>query len=566
MLYVLFNWKETQMRISLTQTILLSTALLTMNFPLSAMEDGVNGKDGANKVSTMAVAKEQLDSSAQAPTTNTIVPASGPYLEKAKELSRSFFNNEEIEASFNVFYQIAELLDNKDEAASLLSSDNDTARETGITALLIPSDQSISDQLKTDTQSFISGNLVLTAEHHNIRHLDFNEIYTELADDFLSTTLPDNAQGKVSGTQETIGRLTKICTFLKGLIDQTNSKIQEHTSSLATADTPMTKSAAEILIQKYKAQNNELKQRFTNLLQHFSNTRNFVTQIDKTIHSKLKIIKSTASPDLSFKNMGETTGKISKNLESDISYLNKLKRDSETLLHTLYDYARTDRDLSTTTNLFAKGVVLFQAALTSAAGNILNLTEGRKLRYERTGYSTLPLSISISSTFVSEKCEGATDQATHERYIEYIKSMIKPTPALFDAIKAKRIKFVGQITPETENKTISSANICSSTANSKLLDEANGEKSEEKDEIDAPSDALDTHPNVKEDLNAASFSEAGSDVDWSAEQAGIVTIRQEFPGNNYQIDSCDVDPIELASINELYRIKPNLKYFDLSKN
>ncbi|MES2607699.1 MAG: hypothetical protein V4544_03095 [Pseudomonadota bacterium] len=563
------------MRISLTQTILLSTALLTMNFPLSAMEDGVNGKDGANKVSTTAAAKEQTDPSLQEPTANIIIPVNSPYQEKAEKLARSFFNDEEeVKASLTIFCLIAELLDNKDAGTSLLSSDNSsvstivslnvlnnsTVREAGTTESLV-----LSNQLSTDTQSFISGNLLLIAEHHNHRHPDFNEIYTVLADDFLSTTLPNNAQGKVSGTQETTERLTKIHMFFKGLIDQTNSKIQEHTSSLATADTPTTESAAQVLIQEYKAQNNELKERLFNLLEHFSNTRNFIIQTDKTIYSKMKVIKNTASPDLSFKSIGEKTSTISKNLESDISYLKKLKRDSETLLHTLYDYDRTDRDLSATPNLFAKGVVLFQAALTSAAGNILNLTEGRKLRYERTGYSTLPLTISISSTFVSEKCEGATDQATHERYIEYIKSMIKPTPALFDAIKAKRIKFVGQITPETENKTISSANICSSTANSKLLDEANGEKSEEKDEIDAPSDALDTPPNVKEDLNAASFSEAGSDVDWSAEQAGIVTIRQEFPGNNYQIDSCDVDPIELASIDELYRIKPNFKSFDLIK-
>lgn len=444
------------MRISLTQTILLSTALLTMNFPLSAMEATADNSD----VDTLKLASTGdvvPDASALKTAASDIVPVNSPYLEKAKELSTTFFGKEVYE-SFDVFQKIAELLDDKDSAftesiiPSSVEIDSDVTTSisalstNGVVAesLQTKKEPSVtpSEQLTLDSQRFTSGKLTLIAEHFNRPHPDFNPICTELADNFLETILPDGIQGKASGTTETIRRLTKIHDYFKSLVDATNTKIERYDSTKSSTDTEATRILAEQLIQQHQTEKAELKERFQNLLIHFSETRKFITQANTTITSKRKIIDNASAPDLAFKNTSDITSAAVEKLEKDILYLKKLIIEVETFLHALYDFDRTDLHLAQTPNPLGKMVVLLKSALSSSAGIVTNaLNESRTLRYDMTGISVLPRSIAVSATFNSLKCGGSEDQTLHERYITYIQAMLDPTPALFDALLGGRIKF-----------------------------------------------------------------------------------------------------------------------------
>lgn len=394
------------MRISLKQTILLSTALLAVNLPLSAMEEDV---------------KDKPISSALGATTE--IPIAIPVSEKAKRMSKNFFG-EETPSSFTVFQSIAELLGEKSTALPV------TAHE----------------RFASDTEEFKRGTLTLTAAHFNRPHPDFNAIYAELADNFLETVLLDGVEGKISGTSETIDRLVEIHNYFKALVDKTSGKIQQHEASLAVADTEATRSAAEGLMRKYNDLNQSLKDRFLNLLHHFSATRKFIIQANKTIASKKMVIENASSKDLVTGNIGESSIAISVQLEKDIIYLKKTIIAAETLIHTLYDFDRTDRDLTQVPHLLGKGVILFQSALKSAAGMITVVhNENRILRHTMTGEYVLPHSITVSTIFDSEACYGATDTAIHDRHMEYIQKILKPTPVLFDAIENGRIRFEGPV-------------------------------------------------------------------------------------------------------------------------
>ena len=406
------------MRISLKQTILLSTSLFTMNLSLLAMErDTIDKSIGASSL--------VLESSADMPPVVSAPPVSA----RAKKMSQNFFG-EEVPASFPVFQLIDELIGERKAAAAV----------------------SASEQLTRDTASFTSGTLTLTAAHPNLAHQAFNAIYTELGDNFLETVLPDGVEGRASGTQEAINRLTKIHRYFKALIDDTSGKIQRHSTSLTVVDTEATRSDVEKEIAKYNVLNQSLKGRFLNLLHHFSATRKFIIQANKTIAAKRTVIVNASSKDMAVGIKGESSSLIStelererdlvKKLERDIVYLKKLIIEAETFIHALYDFNRTTQELEETSNVFGKAVVAARLLANSAAGVVTNtFNRNRTLRCDMTGQSALPHSITISGVFDTKACYDATDEAIHSRYMEYLQKILKPTPALFDAIADGRLRF-----------------------------------------------------------------------------------------------------------------------------
>lgn len=456
------------MRISLKHTILLSTALFTMNLSLVAMEPGKSEEGGT---------KDKLVVASEIPSTNSsdlktaepeVTPLSSFHLENAKKFSKKFFGVE-VEDSFPIFYKISELFNDKVKAEAAegteiasnltkqIKNKGGSAKKSATPASQHKTTAAVTDsktepsaesaQLTLNFQRFTSGEFTLTAQHFNRPHPDFNEIYTTLADNFLETTLQTEVDSKILGVTETIKRLSAIHDHFKELIGERNTKIKDLQATIPNSEvsayTPAAKIAAENLIRQYNVENIELKERFKNLLHHFSTTRSFIIQASETIASNNKIIQASSSTDLTFKNTGELTSITNAQLQKDIDYLNRLKVEAETLLHTLYDFDRTDLHLEQTSNTIAKGVVLLQSALSSVAGMLTNrLSENRTLRFEQTGFSVLPHSITISALFSPDKCDGSTDKALHDRYIEYVQKMMKPKPVLFDAIKTQRLQFI----------------------------------------------------------------------------------------------------------------------------
>jgi hypothetical protein len=445
------------MRISLKQTILLSTALFTMNLPLLAMEVSTdkNGEDKSKLVVTSDVPPPLVDESDLKKASSDVVVVNGPYLEKAKEFSTLFFGKE-VPESFDVFQKIAELLDDKDSAFPepiLISTAKlDSATTTSISVLstsdVLPKIlqtekepiEAPSEQLALDSQKFTSGELTLIAEHFNLPHPDFNAIYTELADNFLETILPDGVKGKTSGTTETIKRLTKIHDLFKEKMDISNQHISEFNQTLID-QTTTDKDRARLFILTNQNKKKEFRERFQNLLNHFSETRKFIIEAKTTITSKETLI-TQASKAPALKNTEQIARKTIEELNIEITYLKTLIIDAETFIHALYDFDRTDLHLAQTSNPLRKVMVLLKSAISSGAGMVTNaLNENRTLRYDMTGISVLPRSITISAKFNSQKCDGSVDQTPHERYIMYIHEMLKPTSTLFDALEGGRIKF-----------------------------------------------------------------------------------------------------------------------------
>jgi hypothetical protein len=115
------------MRISLKQTILLSTALFTMNLSLSAME-ATTDNGGVDKLKLAAASEASLANTTDLKSTDAeATPLSGAHLEAAKRFSRKFFGAE-VEDSFSIFYKISELF-------------NDQVKVEAAEATLIPEKQ-----------------------------------------------------------------------------------------------------------------------------------------------------------------------------------------------------------------------------------------------------------------------------------------------------------------------------------------------------------------------------------------------------------------------------------------
>ncbi|MES2253358.1 MAG: hypothetical protein V4482_06750 [Pseudomonadota bacterium] len=373
---------------------------------------------------------------------------------KATVLSTNFFGETAPDGMLDIFKGIAFLLtEGAEKPTDSLTAGieiSTISRSIAQAACSLVSGEksgtSLFEQFSASKEAFTEGSKLLrVATHSAAPHPDFNAIYAELMDNFLSTTTTeDNAP--------TTERLRNMYTSFRDLIDTTNASISayEGTKSGATADIKLAVNSA---ITQQKQEKKNIQRRLTEMLKHFSTTRTFIMTARNNIEDREKIIEATPITLLQSTGIIRWTNEANSQSLKNINYLKKTILQAETLLHGLYSFKRINKDVDETSSSWGKAVTATRVLVTTALGKIVNVTDVRRLRNSITGASYLPNPTDISTLFTPQSCLGATDQEVHDLYTSFINAMLEPTLALEDAVRDGRILFI----PSVESIKLSAA-------------------------------------------------------------------------------------------------------------
>jgi hypothetical protein len=423
------------MHISLKRTILMSTALLTIYMPAIAMEGSTPAIDSDQAIpSPKATVIEQKSEPTIDPKLDAAIST------RAQKISTNFFGSTAPDGTLSVFKEIAKLLIDKDSNGNikiikLNNIDENSKNKTLNTSQSNASESSSPyEQFLSNKESFTREQALLNINPHRFfSHPDFNTVYTLLMDNFLAST-------DTSNSLDVTERLKGICREFEQFITKIDANIIEYkkSGSGTTADVAQTLNG---LISTQENDKKQLQKRLIEVLKHFATTRNYIVKARANIRIRQDIITATPKSLLQSTTVISETNQANELSLKNIYFLQQTILHAETLLHSLYPFRRTNKELSETSNVFTTMLTAIANSTITVVGKVINITPTRQLRCQITGESYLPSPV-ISAVFNEQTCLGATDKEVHTGYLNFINAMLEPTLALEDAVNDGRIGFI----------------------------------------------------------------------------------------------------------------------------
>lgn len=435
------------MRISLTQTILLSTALLTMNLPLSAMEVTDEVSQVAASAASEIPAKEYsflkalgiptlVDGSTEDRilkqtlallTDEAAVSARAEIQSTGKDKSEELLASTNLTSSVTVLDQTVASLDDLEEQFNAYKSSKVT----------LPLSKSVTNEGSTNQEKINA--LSLTWKSSSTGWLDsitstftpseFNAPYQALFDNLYALTEPSSIQIALTRIDNANKAFGEIITKRR----QAVAEFVKRNGTTPSSAGIIQRSTQDLLALKIKEQN-----RFKRALFDFILTRELFFNLSEDKKTYQEIISANAATKFLIPNLTAGQQDSEQSANNNIPYICKALLQLEAFIKSTYSFSRSW--LPTTTNKIAIG------ARTATKQKRLNMTGVDTLpdNVLMTLLSDAPESIKINDESAALKTEDSSkiDPAIMASIKSYMEILLSDSYALQDAVVANRITYL----------------------------------------------------------------------------------------------------------------------------